>query len=69
MKKNSWMPRTRGTPTKMVLLSAASRMRAALRTASAVLSREPWTLGSERVANRYKCPIDVGTFAVNNVQV
>ena len=53
----------------MVLLSAASRMRAALRTASAVLSREPWTLGSERVANRYKCPIDVGTFVVNNVQV
>lgn len=67
--KDSWMLRTRGTPTKMVLLSAASRMKAALRTASAMLSREPWTLGSERVANRYKCPIDVGTFAVNNVQV
>lgn len=60
---------TRGTPTKITLFSAASRIRAALRTASVTLDRDFGSSGSFRVAKRYRCPSVVGRLTVRSVHV
>ena len=60
---------TRGTPTKMQLFSADSRISAALSRASDRARREEALSGSSRVAKRYKCPIVGGAFAVRSVHV
>jgi len=61
--------RTLGTPTKMALLSADSRMTAALFAASAALVRVSASMGFDLVTNRYKYSTAEGRFVVNSVQV
>ena len=60
---------TRGTPTKMTLFNAASRIMAALFTASVKLLRVSGRLGSVLVMNRYRCPTDAGLLVVRSVHV
>jgi hypothetical protein len=59
---------TRGTPTKITLFRADSRMRAAVVTASEILCGVA-PGGSEPVTKRYKCPTDDGRFVVSRVHV
>lgn len=69
--RNSRVPErpTLGTPTKMTLLSAASRIMAALSTASAKLRRVSAELGSALVMNLYRWPMAAGWFTVRRVHV
>ena len=63
---------TRGTPTKMTLFNADSRINAALFTAAGMLSSVfcvPLFSRVSLVTNRYKCPTAEGRLAVSNVQV
>lgn len=60
---------TRGTPTKMTLFSAASRIIAALSTASLKFRRVSTELGSLLVMNLYRWPTADGRLTVRRVHV
>lgn len=60
---------TLGTPTKMALFRADSRMRAALATASFTLRRVSALAGSDLVINLYRCPTEDGRLAVSKVHI
>jgi len=62
-------PRTRGTPTKMALFSAASLITAAVSTASVALLLESTLFGSTLVAKWYRWPTLDGRFNVRSVHV
>lgn len=60
---------TRGTPTKIVLFNADSRIIAALFTAFGTSKEARLPSFSKVVTKRYKCPRADGLLAVNRVHV
>lgn len=64
-----YISRTLGTPTKMLLFNADSRISAAFWTASARLRRVAASSASFLVTNLYRWPTEDGAFTVRSVQV